>query len=102
MWLLERINSATMAAINKGTSQSVKMLPIIQKLFWLSIQFSFKLTSAFLPGRLNVLSDRISRMSESDAANEAKALLTVDDSLETCGHMSYETFSRLQGCWGMI
>jgi hypothetical protein len=53
---------STVAAINKGSSRSVDMLHIVQELFWCSVQFYFKLSAAHLPGKRNIVSDRISRM----------------------------------------
>ena len=35
-------NMTTVASINKGTSRSVGLLAIVQKLFWLSVEFGFK------------------------------------------------------------
>ena len=79
----------------------MEMLAIIQKLFWLSVQHGFRLTAAYLPGKLNILSDRISRLNDVDAAIEAKILLTNELELESYGHMTQETFLWLQGCWEM-
>jgi hypothetical protein len=94
-------NASTVAGINKGTSRSVDMLGIIQKLFWLSVKFGFKLSAVHLPGRLNILSDRISRLHETACANEAKYYLTDAEDLEVSGHMTYQSYVWLQGCWGM-
>jgi hypothetical protein len=91
----------TVASINKGTSRSVGLLAIVQKLFWLSVEFGFKLTAAYLPGHLNILSDWISRLHEVDSAWEAKELLSTDLELESNGHISYEAYLWLQTCWGM-
>ena len=63
-------NSATVAAINNGTSRSPDLLCFIQKMFWLSVKFGFKLSANFIPGRLNVLSDRLSRLHDIVAACE--------------------------------
>ena len=77
------------------------MLGIIQKLFWLSVKYGFKLSAVHLPGRLNILSDRISRLHEVTSANEAKNLLTNECELEVNGHITLKTYLWLQGCWGM-
>jgi hypothetical protein len=92
-------NAATVASINKGTSRSVDMLGIIQKLFWLSIEFGFKLSAVHLPGRLNILTDRISRMSEVGSACEAQYYLSSDREVEVSGHMSYKAYLWLQDKW---
>jgi hypothetical protein len=94
-------NVSTVTSVNKGTSRSVEMLAIVQKLFWMSVKFGFRLTSVHLPGRLNILSDRISHMHDVNCANEAKYLLTFYSELEVCGHMSYSSYLCLQGCWEM-
>ena len=96
-------NSATVASINKGTSRSVDLLGLVQKLFWLSIKYSFKLTASFLPGKLNILSDRISRMHAPIPASEAQGYLCNinEDCLEVCGHMTKATFVWLQAFWEM-
>jgi hypothetical protein len=57
---------------------------------------------AYLPGRLNVISDRISRLHEADSAIEAHAMLSFDDVLESNGHMTNKTFLSLQECWGAV
>ena len=93
-------NSATVSALNKGSSRSEEMLSIVQNLFWLSVEFDFKLTSKHIPGRLNFLSDYISRMHDADSALKAQAMLCpYTDKLECSGHMSYSTFLHLQECW---
>jgi hypothetical protein len=84
---------ATVSAINKGTSRG---------LFWLSVKYSFKLTASYLPGKLNVLSDRISRMNDSLCAYEAQKMLTNELDLEVMGHMSHETFIWLLQEWEMM
>jgi hypothetical protein len=94
-------NASTVSGINKGTSRSVHMLGILQKLFWLSVKYGFKLSAVHLPGRLNILSDRISRLHEITCACEAKNYLTDDSELGVSGHMTYQSYVWLQGCWGM-
>ena len=93
-------NSATVSAINKGTSRGPELMLIVQKLFWLSVRYGFKLTASYIPGPLNVLSDRISRLHTPCAAMEAKSFLNcVHDEVECFGHMSYQAFSHLQSWW---
>jgi hypothetical protein len=99
--LVRSDNTSTVAALNKGTSRSVDMLLIIQMIFWLSLEYGFKLSAAYLPGKLNILSDRLSRQNEINAAIEAKNLLTNEFELESYGHMTQETFLWLQECWDM-
>ena len=93
-------NSATVSAINKGSSKNMDMLAIVQSLFWLSVEFDFRLTSQHIPGRLNFLSDRISRLHDSSAALDAQAILSpFAESLECYGRMTHRTFLHLQECW---
>jgi len=94
-------NAATVACINKGTTRSVDLLDTVHKLFWLSVKNNFKLSAKFIPGKLNILSDRLSRMFDPLAALEAQLLLSgvCDPPLECVGAMSYDTFLYLQECW---
>jgi hypothetical protein len=73
--LVRSDNAATVAAVNRGTSRSVGMLSIIKQLFWLSVEFDFRLSAQHLPGRLNVLSDCLSRLDVFDSAVLAKSFL---------------------------
>ena len=90
---------ATVSALNKGTSRGLELLGIIQRLFWLSVKYSFKLTALYLSGSLNVLSDRISRMNDLVCAYQAQTMLTNEFDLEVYGHMSHETFIWLLQEW---
>lgn len=92
-------NMAAVAAINKGTSRSIELLSIIQKLFWLSVRYNFKLTAAFLPGRLNILSDSLSRLHEKESAVKAHNLLSSDLEMEASGHLSFASYLWLQDRW---
>jgi hypothetical protein len=97
--LVQSDNSSTVASINKGTSRSVDMLEVIQNLFWLSVRYGFKLSAEYLPGRLNIISDGISRMHDVSAAGEVQSLLSSDSVLETYGHMTQRSFIWLQDSW---
>jgi hypothetical protein len=78
------------------------MLDIVQSLFWLSVKYNFKLTSKHIPGRLNYLSDLISRMHDKDSASKAQAILSpFANELECGSHMTYSSFLLLQECWRM-
>jgi hypothetical protein len=55
-------NAATAAVINKGTSASPAMLPIIRRLSYLAQQHNFSLQAVYIPGQLNTLADSISRL----------------------------------------
>jgi hypothetical protein len=97
-------NSTTVACINKGTSRTPELLLILKKLFWMSVKFNFRLTAAFIPGKQNILSDRLSRLDEIVCANEAHVLLQGGDlaEIECEGTMSYAAFLHLQDCWATL
>jgi hypothetical protein len=99
--LVRTDNTATLAAINNGTSKSVEMMHIVERLFWLSIQFDFRLSASFVPGKSNVLADRISRLSSPFEAGDAYCLLhTINNvPMYCCNHMSYQAFLSLQEGW---
>jgi hypothetical protein len=90
-----------MAALNKGTSRGRELMPIIREIFWLSVKHDFLISSVHLPGELNVLADRISRLTEIQCAREAMCLLAgFEYSQVSCeGHISYQTFDYLQEVW---
>jgi hypothetical protein len=94
-------NSATVASINKGTSRSVDLLSPIQELFWLSVEFSFKLSASFVPGENNVLADRISRLHLLSQARDAHTLLSSSalEIVPCINHMTPSTFVLLQDLW---
>ena len=94
-------NSTTVACINKGTSRSPELLLILKKLFWMSVKFNFRLTASFIPGKLNIISDRLSRLDEAWCANEAHELLGGGDcsEIECSGAMSHTAFLNLQDRW---
>ena len=102
--LLRSDNSATVSAVNKGTSRSCEMLQMAKSLFWLSVKHGFKLSAVHIPGILNVLSDHLSRLNEYDAAIKANDWLTggLNFDVECCGRMSYGTYCCLQEYWGQM
>jgi hypothetical protein len=76
------------------------MLVIVQHLFWLSVQHGFKLSACHIPGKLNIISDLISRMGTLSAANQlCNWFSDGSDSVECAGHMSYDTYCSLQEGW---
>jgi hypothetical protein len=93
-------NSSTVFAVNKGTSRSPEMLVILKQLFWYSVHFGFRVTACFLAGKLNVMSDRISRLNEFNSACEAFEMLYEGVCPIYCNnHMSFESFVYLQESW---
>jgi hypothetical protein len=77
------------------------MMVFIRELFWLSIFYKFKLTASYLPGKQNIMSDRISRLHELNSANEACLLLFNGAQFPIlCNdHMSESAFFALQSQW---
>jgi hypothetical protein len=97
-------NMSTIASINKGSSRSIDMLKLVQEMFWCSVRYSFKLSAVHLPGKLNIVSDRISRMADFGSACEASLLLFNGYSfpIDCGGHMSYSTYLSLQEGWNRV
>jgi hypothetical protein len=94
-------NMATVAAINKGTSRSEDLLSVIQEMFWLSVKLNFRLTASHIPGKINILADRLSRLHLLPEAHEARLLLAnfSQDIISCRSHMTPITFIYLQDCW---
>jgi hypothetical protein len=94
-------NASTVAAVNNATSRSQNLLPLVQELFWWTISNNFKLSASFIPGKLNILADRLSRLHEREAALEAQAMLNnfSDDKVLCKHHISYDAFLYLQDSW---
>jgi hypothetical protein len=100
--LVRSDNTATVSAINKGSSRSPQMLLIMQKIFWLSVEHGFRLTASFIPGKINILSDLISRLSESESAIKLQEFLKYGNDLseiECYGRMTEKAFLFLQAAW---
>jgi hypothetical protein len=77
------------------------MLDIIKELFWSSVKFGFKLTACYLPGKLNIVSDCISRLHNFESACEASLLLFDGENfpINCVGHMTENAFASLQEAW---
>lgn len=99
--LVRSDNTATVAAINKSTSRSPGMLYLVKQIFWLSVEHDFILSARYLPGKLNVLSDSISRMHDPYFAHSANLLMggLPGHMLYCSGHMSDQSFLSLQMQW---
>jgi hypothetical protein len=97
-------NSATVACLQKSTSRSKDLMRWVREIFWLSVEHNILITSAHIPGHLNLLADRISRLSDYSLAMDARLLL-ANFSLEmiTCkDHMSISAFLSLQESWTRV
>jgi hypothetical protein len=98
--LVRSDNVAAVQAINNGTTRCMELWEIVKDLFWLSVEFNFKLTALHIEGKLNVLSDRLSRMDMLDVAHDVKSMVSPFCSVLLCkGHMTYATYLLLQKCW---
>jgi hypothetical protein len=95
---------AAVAAVNHSTSRSKSLMPIVKALFLLSVEFNFKLTALYIPGKLNILADHISRFHSLSSAVEAKRFLLpfVHNVLPCEFHMSLNVFLMLQVAWTPI
>jgi hypothetical protein len=102
--LIRSDNMATVSAINKGSTRSVEMLDIIQRIFWLSVKCGFRLKASFILGKLNILSDLISRLHSVDSALSLQYFLgeNSEEPIECVGKMSEHSFLFLQESWGLM
>jgi hypothetical protein len=57
-------NTVTVSSINKSTSKNSKVMEAIRFLFWQSVTYNFKLKAVHIPGKYNVLADKLSRLQE--------------------------------------
>ena len=89
-------NSATVQAINKGSSRSPLFMCCIREMFWLSVRFGFRLTAVHIPGDWNYLADLISRLHVLDCVNKFLRICGVKN-LNCFYNMSFSAFLRLQG-----
>ena len=94
-------NAVTVAVLNKSTSRSANLMPMIKEIFWLSVKHNILISSAHVPGKDNVLADRISRLHCLRASLDARLLLAAfTPGIVICrGHISKESFVWLQGSW---
>jgi hypothetical protein len=72
--VVESDNTTTVAAINKGSSRSTRIMAMLRRLFWLSAKHNFHLSARFIAGKNNVLADAGSR-------RNFDVMLTLDPSL---------------------
>ena len=100
--LVRSDNVSTVSAVNRSTSRSSDMMKIVKELFWVSVEYGFKLSAKHLPGKLNVLADCLSRLDSVFTANRANFLLSGAVNVMLygcCSHMSYGSFLLLQKMW---
>jgi hypothetical protein len=94
-------NVSTVSAVNRSTSRSELLMPVVQELFWCSVLHKFRLSAVHIPGKDNVLSDRLSRLHDTNAALDARFLLTLNnvDFVSCKSHVTWNTFVSLQTHW---
>jgi hypothetical protein len=100
--LVRSDSMSAVAAINNTTSRSAELLKLVKELFWLTVEFNFKLSAKFLPGKDNIMSDRLSRLDDKSSAIEAHYLMYgLCFPVVFCNlHMSHESYLFLQASWG--
>ena len=54
-------NQGATAAVNSGHSKAPRMMHLLRSLFFIKARFQLRLLAAYLPGRLNVTADAVSR-----------------------------------------
>jgi hypothetical protein len=98
--LVRSDNLALMSAINKASSRSPDLLKLVKELFWLSVRYDFRLSASYLPGKLNILSNKLSRLHCLKDAEFARGMLVGYRNILSCkSHMSYDVYVSLQEEW---
>ena len=57
-------NQVAACAINKGTSKDPVAMTALRRIYWLSVQFNFRLRAVYYPGDRNRIADAVSRLHE--------------------------------------
>jgi hypothetical protein len=99
--LIRSDNVATVSSLNKSTSRGVELMPIIREIFWICVEHDVMISSVHIPGKLNILADKISRLHDLDEACFARHLLAggLDTPVFCKGHMTESSFLWLQSIW---
>ena len=68
-WANQRVcfhvdNQTARAILNKGTCRNKTVMMYLRQLFWLSAIYNFKIQAIYLPGKLNVWADAVSRLTQ--------------------------------------
>ena len=61
--------------INKGTCKQEQVMGCLRRLFWLQVQYNFRLNAIHIPGCLNQIPDSISRLHEPGQILRLQSLL---------------------------
>jgi hypothetical protein len=90
-------NMTTKYVINSGTSRNKQAMQWLRELFWLSATNNFQLTSRFIKGKDNVLSDRLSRLDEANTIDQTLAMVNCCVSCpDLVNHVSPQCLVYLQ------
>jgi hypothetical protein len=96
-------NVVAKAVINRGHCKSGLVMSFLRQLFWLMVQYNFKLHAVYIPGKLNNLPDAISRLHEPGQASRLTTLLgnwghsdAINDHPNYYNNMSYGAFQVLR------
>ena len=87
-------NEAAVAMINKGSTRNTTVMAWLRHLFWLSAAHNFRITAIHIPGKNNIVADRISRLHDLSSflhfCQPLSIYLTPDAALATplTDHMS--------------
>jgi hypothetical protein len=74
-------NSTTVSCINKNSSKNTLIMQALRFLFWQSATFNFKLKAIHIPGKNNVLADRLSRLHELSGPAVLECLYSISDTI---------------------
>ena len=94
-------NMTTVSALNKSTSRSVAIMPLVREIVWVCVKYGITVTSRHIPGVENVFADRLPRLDSFDEACEARIILAdFTQNVVFCkNHMSLMAFIFLQESW---
>ena len=90
------------AIINKGTCKNKYVMQALRKLFWLSVQYNFRIRAIHFPGSINEFPDCISRLHEPGQVLRLQALLSnwfhtaTGHKIEWHCHMSPNAFQVIK------
>lgn len=89
-------NTTACSVLNRMTSRTPEVMDCLRELFWLAVQHNFTIQAKYVPGKLNVVADAISRL------HETGHFAVLDSALGNClnphllmNHMSQNSASVL-------
>ena len=94
-------STVTKAVINKGTCRNEVVMTALRELFWLTVEYNFRLHAIHIPGSLNQLADAISRLHEPGQILQLHSLLrywhhNVNVKVDCKSHMSPNAFQIVE------